>query len=488
MRNKWANVESLEQRRLLSVSFSNADLSGTWNLNTMGASGTVNLDGAGHITGGSVSDDSGDTNTPSGSYSITSNGGVTVNAGGVDTGAMNASKNFVAVGDGQQNNLGVLSTSGSGSFSTSSLSGTWYAYANGSKTASDGSTISGGDSGHAVFNFNGSGGFTASFVSDAGSPSQTLSGTYTVSSAGAVSINLLGPDNSSQIYAGSINSTGNALALNPPSLATAAADNAARLFVLVQPSGTYSKSSLDGNWTGVFDDGQASLNFNGDGKVSGSVVGQGAISGKYTVASNGTFNITLSPSAATDHKAIYFAGAIDSSHDIAAADQPTGGKNDDMLIMVSSEPVDHPPTLTKIATLKTATAGQPFSISYATLLAASNAADPDSDPISFQITTVGAGTLLFDGSLAIGGSIFSSDDTLTWTPPGQSQRHRHRVHRQSLRRHRRQQQSYCGEDCNRQGVSASKCRMMNAECRMKTKRLNQFCIHHSAFIIIRSIS
>jgi hypothetical protein len=417
MREKFAKVESLERRRLMSVSFSSADLNGTWALGGMGAQGTVQFDGSGNITGGSVSDDSGDTDTPSGTYSVSTTGATNVDVGGdVSTGALNASKNLVAGTSGSDNSLYVLTNSGTTSFSVSSLSGTWYGYGNGAKTASDGSSLTSGNSGHAVFNFNGSGGFTANFVSDAGSPSENFSGTYTVSSTGAVSINIMGPDNSSQIYAGSINATGNAVVLNPPSLATAAADNAARMFVLVSPSGTYSKTSLDGTWTAVFDQGEAIMNFNGAGKITGSVVGQGAISGKYTVASNGTFTISLGASAGTDNKPIYFAGAIDGSHDVAAADQPKGGQNDDLVVVVASEPLNHAPTLTKIATLKTATAGQAFSISYATLLAASNAADVDGDPISFQITSIGAWTLALDGSAATDGSLLSSGDTLVWTP------------------------------------------------------------------------
>lgn len=417
MREKFAGMELLEQRRLMSISFSNADINGTWALNGMGAQGTVQFDGSGNITGGTVSDDSGDTITPTGTYSVSPIGAVNIDVTQeVSNGALNASKNLVASTSGSDNSLYVLTNSGTTSFSTSSLTGTWYGYGNGAKTAPDGSSITNGNSGHAVFNFNGSGGFSATFISDAGSPTENLSGTYTVSSTGAVSLNLMGPDNSSQIYAGSINSTGNAVVLNPPSLATAAADNAARMFVLISPSGTYSTTSLDGTWTAVFDNGVATMNFNGAGKITGSVVGQGAISGKYTVASNGTFTITLNKSAGTDNKSIYFAGAIDGSHDVAAVDQPKGGANDDLVVMVASEPVNHAPTLTKIATLQSATAGQPFSISYATLLAASNALDADGDAISFQITSIGAGTLTLDGSAATDGSLLSSGDALVWTP------------------------------------------------------------------------
>jgi hypothetical protein len=417
MREKIAGMELLEQRRLMSISFSNGDLTGTWALGGMSAQGTVQLDGNGNIVGGTVSDDSGNTTSPSGIYSLASNGTISVTVGSDNsTGAMNGSKNLVAATEGSNNSLYVLTNSGTTPFSTSSLSGTWYGYGAGSKTAPDGSSVTQGNSGHASFTFNGSGGFSGTFVSDAGSPTETFSGSYTVSSSGAVSLNIIGPDNSSQIYAGSINAAGNAVVLNPPSLATAATDNAARMFVLVSPSGTYSKTSLDGTWTAVFDNGEATMNFNGAGKVTGTVVGGGAISGKYTVASNGTFTVTLNPSAASDNQIRYFAGAIDGSHDVATADQPKGGGNDDITVFIASEPLNHAPTLTKIATLKTATAGQPFSISYSALLAASNAADADGDPISFQITSIGAGTLLLDGSAVSVGSDFSSGDSLTWTP------------------------------------------------------------------------
>jgi hypothetical protein len=417
MREKFVGVELLEQRRLMSVSFSSADLNGTWALNGMGAQGTIQFDGTGNIVGGTVSDDSGDTDTPSGTYSVSNIGATNLDAEGtVSNGALNASKNLVAGTSGTNDSLYVLTNSGTTSFSTSSLSGTWYGYGNGSKTAPDGSSVTHGNSGHATFSFNGSGGFSANFVSDAGSPTENFSGSYTVSSSGAVSIDIMGPDNSSQIYAGSINASGNAVVLNPPSLATAATDNAARMFVLISPSGTYSKTSLDGTWTIVFDKGEATLNFNGAGKVTGTVAGLGAISGKYTVASNGTFTITLNKSAATGNQPLFYAGSIAGSHNVAAMDQPKGGANDDLAVMIASEPVEHAPTLTKIATLKTATAGQPFTISYAALLAASNAADIDGDPIIFKIESIGIGTFLLDGSRPVLGADFTSGDLITWTP------------------------------------------------------------------------
>jgi hypothetical protein len=44
-----------------------------------------------------------------------------------------------------------------------------------------------------------------------------------------------------------------------------------------------------------------------------------------------------------------------------------------------------------------AVSGEPFSISYAALMAASDASDPDGDAISFRVETVTSGVLTMNG-------------------------------------------------------------------------------------------
>src|SRR5579863_10163470 len=80
------------------------------------------------------------------------------------------------------------------------------------------------------------------------------------------------------------------------------------------------------------------------------------------------------------------------------------------------------PTLTTISTLGIAAPQVPFSISYATLLADSNALDFNSAPIQFRINGVqnGALTITHNGvttAVVAGTTLFGTGDSLTWTGP-----------------------------------------------------------------------
>lgn len=75
------------------------------------------------------------------------------------------------------------------------------------------------------------------------------------------------------------------------------------------------------------------------------------------------------------------------------------------------------PTLTTISTFSGTAEDASFSLSYATLLAASNAADTDGDAISFRIEAVSSGTLLKGSSGVLPGTtLVSAGETLVWTP------------------------------------------------------------------------
>src|SRR5213594_3456022 len=94
--HKTCLFESLENRRLLSTTFTNADLSDTWNLAGMRQFGDVQFDGAGNITGGSVTQADGSTVTPSGIINVSVGGLVTKPDDPEFFGAMNISKDAVA--------------------------------------------------------------------------------------------------------------------------------------------------------------------------------------------------------------------------------------------------------------------------------------------------------------------------------------------------------------------------------------------------------
>jgi len=77
-----------------------------------------------------------------------------------------------------------------------------------------------------------------------------------------------------------------------------------------------------------------------------------------------------------------------------------------------------PPTLTSIAPLDGATEGEPFTISYDALLAASDASDPNGDTLSFRVETVTTGQLTKDGEpVAPGTTLLGPGENLVWTPP-----------------------------------------------------------------------
>jgi len=80
--------------------------------------------------------------------------------------------------------------------------------------------------------------------------------------------------------------------------------------------------------------------------------------------------------------------------------------------------VNAPPVLTTIAPLTGAFSDEPFAISYAALMAASDASDLDDDPISFRVEAVTAGTLTQDGEpVAAGETLLAAGEAWVWTPP-----------------------------------------------------------------------
>jgi hypothetical protein len=417
-RAAWMMLEALEPRQLLSDTFSNSDASGIWTLAGMGSMGTVQFDGAGNIVGGAITDDSGETSATTGTYTVGSTGAFNVSSQSTLSGAMNASKNFIALTTGDDDNgLGLLTTNGGGTFGDADLSGNWHLFVNGDSADNDGlpnGDNDNGNTGQGIVNFNGAGGvISGTFVKDDNGASDSITGNYSVSSAGDVSLNVQSENSLS--FIGAMSSTKDAVILNPSDLASAASTNDSRLLALIHSQGKYSDATMDGTWTAAFDDGQATLNFNGAGKITGTATtsdGSGPLTGKYTVSSSGTFTVSIIQNGKTNN----FSGAIDASHDVAAMTKPKSGKDDTLVVLISSEPANHAPTLTKISSFKTAHGGQPFTISYASLSAVSNAADLDGDAIGFQITSLGGGTLTLDGAAATVGSVISTGESVVWTP------------------------------------------------------------------------
>lgn len=86
------------------------------------------------------------------------------------------------------------------------------------------------------------------------------------------------------------------------------------------------------------------------------------------------------------------------------------------IINVTAE--NDPPTLTMVNTLMSAQEDTPYTITYAALLAASNANDPDGDTLMFRVFSVTTGTLTKNGTPVVPGfTMLAVGETLVWTPP-----------------------------------------------------------------------
>ena len=88
-------------------------------------------------------------------------------------------------------------------------------------------------------------------------------------------------------------------------------------------------------------------------------------------------------------------------------------------VMLTLAAVNDAPTLTTVSTLTGATEDTAFTISYATLAAAANAADVDGDTLSFRVEAVTTGTLTTGGVAVVAGTtLLGTGDSLVWTPAG----------------------------------------------------------------------
>ena len=238
---------------LNSGSFSNADLSGSWAFDAAdGIYGSLTFDGKGDITGGNwVSQP----NATSGgflkgsNYTVSAGGMVTVtlyipdksSASGHDTvvwnGALNASKDLfagdAAVSSDLEKPTLVTMTKHTGTFALSDMYGTWNITA---------------DEMTGSLAFNGAGKITGGSFSNSGGEASVLSGsTYTVSSAGLVTANLLISSSSGTQTAkltGALDSTMDALTMD--TLNSKASSDKDYFVILTDPSPTDLVASVSG--------------------------------------------------------------------------------------------------------------------------------------------------------------------------------------------------------------------------------------------------
>ena len=79
--------------------------------------------------------------------------------------------------------------------------------------------------------------------------------------------------------------------------------------------------------------------------------------------------------------------------------------------------VNHPPTWSSMDVLTGAVEDTDFPITYDMLAQASNAADPDGDPLEFRIQSVNAGTLRMNGQPIAASQLLGPGQSVVWHPP-----------------------------------------------------------------------
>lgn len=218
--------------------FSDADLAGVWDFVSENDHGSATLDGAGHILSGSVVGVHGTETITGGTYSVSSDGTVTVagTSNGADgnpnpwVGTIDDSKDVIVLDDanlghqangyqaGQGAYLNVF-VKRTGTFLPADASGTW--------------TLATSES-HGTVTLNGKGGISGSSTSDSGF-SYTFSGTYTLAANGTITLSIVATEVQNPAikmtlkYTGAMNESKNFMAFSP----TSPTDNNAELMALV---------------------------------------------------------------------------------------------------------------------------------------------------------------------------------------------------------------------------------------------------------------
>ncbi len=312
--------------------YSDADVSGTWNLEGMWVSGSISFDGNGTITGGSYVEEDGESlSFTEGSYSVNSDGTVTAtvhnsnNATFELAGAFNASGDVlpITVTDYPQDDMSLaILTKPTGTYSDADVSGTWNL---------EGMWVSGSIS------FDGNGTITGgSYVEEDGESLSFTEGSYSVNSDGTVTATVHNSNNATFELAGAFNASGDVL----PITVTDYPQDDMSLAILTKPTGTYSDADVSGTWNleGMWVSG--SISFDGNGTITGgSYVEEDGESlsfteGSYSVNSDGTVTATVHNS---NNATFELAGAFNASGDVLPMTR-TDYPQDDMSLTVLTKP------------------------------------------------------------------------------------------------------------------------------------------------------
>jgi hypothetical protein len=410
-----SQLESLESRVLLSGTFAGADIADTWTFAGSSAAGSIAFDDSGHISGGALTFLSNTSSTPSGTYLLNTTGALDLN-GNFDpvTGAMAASRDVIAVASSANgSDLAILLNSSGATFSNGDLSGIW-------QVALDGDVPGSNGLGRLVFDGNGA--ITGGKISTGGSALSITAGTYTLDANGSLTAHITlktGKTTTSTLdFGGALNASKDVLALSPLSLSGAIADDQSRLVVAVRTSGKYTVADAAGTWTIATDHGVGTLTLDPTKKITAGVLtgqdGVQNVTGTWSISSKGAVSLHL----VVDGAKLKLTGSLDASRSTLVINRlsKVAGDNDNLAVLVKS--TNHAPTLTSISGVGPATAGEDLPITFGDLLSASNAADVDGDPITFQITPTGVGTLTLNSNPVVGTTpfAFGPEDVLDWTP------------------------------------------------------------------------
>jgi hypothetical protein len=322
-------------------------LAGDWAIETIYASGTLQFDGSGGISGGSVTDTEGTTFAFTGGQCLVNSSGwvtMTVTTDPVGPGpligAVNATRDVAVLSpsdrpmDPDDDGDLIVLVKHTGTFSNADLKGAWSVSLRQDVT---GTVV-----------FNGLGGITSgSFRDGEGGRGTLTGGSYTVNADGAVSmtLNVRAPDGPlSLTLTGAMNDSKDVTVLNEH--APADPDNPS-FVVLTRNVGGFGAADLAGSWTLVVDQTYGSLTVNGRGRVtSGNYTDADGntfhLTGKYSVANNGRVTITLASDEPDSHP-IQLVGALNAGKNVLPLTMTNvdWDKDDpDLVILVNSSPVD----------------------------------------------------------------------------------------------------------------------------------------------------
>ena len=412
-------LEALESRTLLTAAITNAAMTGTWSFNGMGLTGTMTFDNVGNITASSLTDRTGTASSPVGNYVLNANGALTLLFNSQSfTGAINSGQDTISISlPGTTDTLAVLTKSAGTAFTLADLNGTWSVLVNGD---------AGNSTGMGKLIFDGLGHILSGSYKDATGTELIIAGYYTITSGGVISATYAFADpvnHGTTTFTGQLNTKKDVLTVSPSTFQTAVTAKAPLLEMWVRSAGATVAADLAGTWSIARDGFGGTLTVDPTGLITGGSVIDAAgnlntATGSLTVSSSGSVTLALNLTHAGITTTLQETGVLNTARNVVALENsPSKNPDSKDSLLVLTQSANRSPRLTTSTTLASAVVTTPFTITYASLLAHTNAFDVDSDPIGFVIETVTNGTLTDNGTAVVPGTtIVNAGDVLVWTP------------------------------------------------------------------------